>query len=442
MIRPRRGAREGVEGKGGQVGDRPVREAGEGAGWGHPALDNPGRALGLPVTLTVSCRVARRGRGVRHPVTIDERWQLTTPHDLEAEAVAVALGGYHSCVELAHQVLPATAELLLARARLNFPGARVATPDEWIFSEQWRLADPAPYCSCRTGFRELAQLADHLRSAMHWSRRFGCSTGDVERLVVRLADAGVQTADRPEPPLIDLPDPAHPATGDPRFGYRELIVEPSGARTLWRNGIHPAWVPVVHRRLSPDGAALPAALYLAVVNGGARLPWLTAFLPFGPQILTWAAGTHRAADLADPKARLRWLRAGARPRDIVALLDGQVAFERAREVAAGLDTNLTTAANLLARWVELKVQPEPGAFVAAYRRGGNLGFVPSVLAVGRVDFDTRALEPSPTREDAALALVTTGTAAAATTLLRKGIRPSKSMTTEACQTRPGPQETR
>ena len=35
-----------------------------------------------------------------HRVTIHPDWSVTTPHDLDAERVGMALGGYCSCVEL------------------------------------------------------------------------------------------------------------------------------------------------------------------------------------------------------------------------------------------------------------------------------------------------------------------------------------------------------
>lgn len=63
---------------------------------------------GGPLTLMLECRLSPTAvTGERHPVTIHADWRVETPHDLEAERVAAAFGGYTSCLELVDRTLPA-----------------------------------------------------------------------------------------------------------------------------------------------------------------------------------------------------------------------------------------------------------------------------------------------------------------------------------------------
>ena len=56
---------------------------------------------GAPLEVVVRCRTSPTAEDARtHPVTIHPDWSVTTPHDLDAERVGMALGGYCSCVEL------------------------------------------------------------------------------------------------------------------------------------------------------------------------------------------------------------------------------------------------------------------------------------------------------------------------------------------------------
>lgn len=59
---------------------------------------------GGAVTIVVPCSTSPDfSSATTHEVTIGPTWSLTTPHDLEAERVAVAFGGYSSCVSLERQ---------------------------------------------------------------------------------------------------------------------------------------------------------------------------------------------------------------------------------------------------------------------------------------------------------------------------------------------------
>ena len=52
---------------------------------------------GAPLTLEIECRTSPRARkGALHEVTIEPDWAVSTPHDIAAERVAAAFGGYTS----------------------------------------------------------------------------------------------------------------------------------------------------------------------------------------------------------------------------------------------------------------------------------------------------------------------------------------------------------
>ena len=57
---------------------------------------------GSPLLASIRCWTSRAPKAPHrtHAVTIDATWQVTVPHDLESERLAVALGGYLSCLEL------------------------------------------------------------------------------------------------------------------------------------------------------------------------------------------------------------------------------------------------------------------------------------------------------------------------------------------------------
>ena len=83
------------------------------------------------LVMEVECRTSRAAtRGKRHGLTIYPDWSFETPHDLAAERVAAAFGGYTSCLELEGAMAPVR-ELLGLRARLVPPGGVRHARDDW-----------------------------------------------------------------------------------------------------------------------------------------------------------------------------------------------------------------------------------------------------------------------------------------------------------------------
>jgi len=103
-----------------------------------------------------------------HLVTIQPDWSRSTPHDIGLERVAMATGGYLSCVDLVDHEVPALRELLQLRARRVVPEITRAA------ARLWRLGDASPDCRCRSlGFGTAADVAEHARDPfrvprVHW----------------------------------------------------------------------------------------------------------------------------------------------------------------------------------------------------------------------------------------------------------------------------------
>lgn len=77
--------------------------------WSSVVLRPLGPALGdQPATIRVPCSGVPYALGpATYAVTVAPDWTVETPHDLAAERVALAFGGYSSCLELVEKGVPA-----------------------------------------------------------------------------------------------------------------------------------------------------------------------------------------------------------------------------------------------------------------------------------------------------------------------------------------------
>jgi hypothetical protein len=195
-----------------------------------------------PLTLAVECRTEPNRPGNAHQITLDTEWQVHTPHDLDAERVAQAFGGYLSCLELVDKVVPALAGLVQLVGRRRLPDVRRAG------SADWRIAVPAQGCRCQgTSFRAPELAAFHARGVEHWAALWGLSRNSV-RLLAHLVDQVARAHGITE----RLGE--HPA--------RSEVLEGSGLDDLWQAGLHPELVTALHQGVWPGGSALPARFYL------------------------------------------------------------------------------------------------------------------------------------------------------------------------------------
>ena len=65
--------------------------------------------LPYPLVIKVPCRTSAEpgARAKVHAITLEADGSVTTPHDLDNERIAAALGGYLSCLDLVDKAVPA-----------------------------------------------------------------------------------------------------------------------------------------------------------------------------------------------------------------------------------------------------------------------------------------------------------------------------------------------
>ncbi|MCV7384460.1 hypothetical protein H7K14_11485 [Mycolicibacter longobardus] len=212
-----------------------------------------------------------------HEVTLDPEWAISTPHDLEAERLAVALGGWISCLELEPAIKAAKHGMLLRMRRKWYPLHRRGVGD-------WRIRDMGR-CGYQISFPSAVTAAAYVRSPGHLAARFGAIDWQVAGLLETLAcEFGTFAA----PPLDweqSLP----------------LVEEPDGFEMLWDAGIHPRKVPALADRIGSARRALPAHHYIDIAYSGLGHRELMKMLERTGDLDTLIehlrCGAKRAADL-------------------------------------------------------------------------------------------------------------------------------------------------
>jgi hypothetical protein len=325
-----------------------------------PGLEPLGPAPGeSALTLGVPCCADPRAlAAVRHPVTIGPDWSVEVPHDLDAERVAVALGGYSGCLELAERVVPAARTRLQALARRGDPQlARTR-------GGGWAPRVPVPRCcrpSLSAGAADPVTVAEHLRSNAHHAAAGGCRA-DLLRAVVR-ALVRAHTGGTSFTVAADDLAAAAPAV------HGEM-----GVVRLWAVGVHPRVAVALHDLVAPDGPPLPAAFYLGVVTRGQDLDGLRGALAVWRQPHDDDPGStvHREQPLGVP------------PRLVVELSLAGICPAGVLRLAEATGSGTGVAAALLARWVAAGCGGDVDAVARVYRTGVPVSFHPSRALLARL----------------------------------------------------------
>ena len=292
----------------------------------------PGPApSGADLVVRIRCSASRAVTAAshQHDVVIGPGWSVSTPHDLAAERLGVALGGYLSCLELVDRALPAARSWVALEARSELP--------ELVFegsSRRWRPRRQVAGCCEPEGYVEAGALGDHLRSPEHLTASHGADPRQVELRV-----AACRTAHRAAAELA-LPSEvaAHRSLGVPgpipvRF-YLGLVARRPNDGWLARSV--ESWSDVddlTGERVMPSAAWLAwAAPSLGRLSVEVRSAWLATgmsrsmiveldgagYLP--EDVLRMASRVNRSARWV-AHALSAWVRAGCRPsvEDLLAL---------------------------------------------------------------------------------------------------------------------------
>lgn len=330
----------------------------------------------LPLTVQVTCRTAPNQRGRRHPVTIEPDWTLTTPHDLDAERLAAALGGYLTCLDVIDHGIPVLRGWLGCLYRRGpLPIAPRGT--QWVVCE-------ARAC-CRR-YDSVRAAATHVRSLAHHLNGMAVSG----RLLRPFAE--------------QVTEPA------PDFAVLAGLVPNWTARELWDSGLHPEKVAEVHRGLGLSGDT-PAELYVAALVGDVDLSWLRRTSGGDPQTAVRLARNYRPADRRRPHERRRWMDLGASDREAQALMShGDPDEVMAHCSDTGRDPSAVV--RVMARWALAGYRLPPGSTAEV----ADTWAIPSPAAVARLQ---AAADRPLDNDEAALHLTRHGTVAAAAAALQK-----------------------
>jgi hypothetical protein len=188
--------------------------------------------LAEPRTFDIRCQSLRNTREhTMHDITISPDWTVSTPHDLDAERVAVAFGSWISCLELESAARAARIGMALHMRRKWYPLQHLG-PAHWTIRRTRR--------SSTKRFASAITAAAYVRSATWLSEVYGAPGWQIHRVmeVLRCHFTGYSA----------------PPCGSE---HHELVVEPDGLNRLWDTGIHPEslarirqWVGITDRPLS------------------------------------------------------------------------------------------------------------------------------------------------------------------------------------------------
>ncbi|UBV13918.1 hypothetical protein [Mycolicibacterium fortuitum] len=192
-----------------------------------------------PQTFDIPCQSSRETHDhTTHEITISPDWTVSTPHDLEAERVAAAFGGWISCLELESAVKAVRMGMALHLRRRWYPLHHVG-PANWTIYRK-RGGHTKRFASAITA-------AAYARSADHLSEMHGAPAWQIHRLIelFRCRFTGYVA----------------PTAGADRH---DLVLEPHGLDRLWDAGIHPESLPHIRRWVGEPDRPLSVAAYIEI----------------------------------------------------------------------------------------------------------------------------------------------------------------------------------
>lgn len=344
---------------------------------------------GEPLELLLRCWTSKAAgaKTVRHRVMINPDWSVDVPHDLDAEKLAQAFGGWLSCLELESKAIPAIRRWLALVLRVAAPPL-----DRGGAGGSWQVT-PSQGCCPQSGFTTPDQAHAHARDLTHLARQFHANVKQLTDLAQAVGDAhGVF---QPEALPSDAADQAAEALV---HGRRDVI-------QLWQAGVHPNRVIEIRDELRLTGR-LPRSLYLTVAIRTPQMDWMrntlarlgegddTPMVTSGsavPDSSTdlglpeWLAWTQAPWDDLDPTARARWLELGVTRQVLLDLAGQGVTPDEVATLAAALERTPDGAARQLLQWLRCGVRPSIRDLIDLHRDGrAPMWFTPSPAALQRV----------------------------------------------------------
>jgi len=353
--------------------------------------------LAAPLTFEIECLTSRSARrGGRHAVTLRGDGTLETSHDLAAERVAAAFGGYCSCVDVVDVALPALAEVVGLLTRRVRPDLRRRVDGRWSVSK-------SVACECPRGFASAATAAQHARSTRHLAARHRIP----ERLTRLLVDGARTVLPAPEQLMADLT-------------LQARVREPGGLARLWAAGLHPDDIAEWAALAGAVDEPLPSSYYLGVAYGGASTEFLAATLPARPDGETAAWLAWLPLELQRPECRAL-LAAGLPRQDVVSLLEAGEAPERLAAVAEECGLAPVVVSRLVAVWSRAGCILGAG-LVGLLAEHGLTAHRPSATALDELEKAAAVHPHAPGRADLGVMAALLGGRGAVLEALERGVR--------------------
>lgn len=321
---------------------------------------------GGDLVLELECRLDPRAqRGERHEVVIHRDWSLTVPHDLRAERVAMAFGGYTSCVPLADQGVAALRHALPSIAR-----RREAAPRRFGV-RHWRLPTSVqvPDCCQGVSFRTLAEASAHSHQVSHLARLFS-APGWLVRELVSVTEAHWRAANR--------------ARATAR-GVERFVADAASIDALWDHGIDADTIALLAAALPPLDAPVPRAYFVGAHYGPADLEWVGTVVRGrpDPEVAAWAVSLPAVCSRTDARLWRDWLALGLPRSEVRFAVDhaGDPAITDQIAHATGWPAPL--AARRWLAWVRVGCRPTAAQFAVIASRG-VADAVPPAAAIDRL----------------------------------------------------------
>lgn len=358
--------------------------------------------IDAPVELRIECRSNPRARSsARHQVTINPDLSVETPHDLEAERVAVAFGGYCSCIDLVDKTIPALRSLMVWRHRSKRPGLKR------VSSGQWRIHDKRlkPTCCNNKTFTSPQLAMKHALSTDHFATAY-----DAPRWQLNALAKALKAPSREQPPQ-----------NDPEIN--QLVWDPFGVRELWQAGIHPDEIRGLAAVCSKVDEPFLSSYFINLYYSPVKLSWYQQVLAevTDSTLANWVVSMESPDKVASVEDWQAWLGYGLPRSDIGTGLANGITAKQVVEVAEVMGWTPRTAARRLAGWAAAKCQPTLADF-RILRKYDASGERPSLGAIDSLEVELSSSDSNRERTDLALMLAVLETRRSVHNAVKKGIR--------------------
>ncbi|RUP25864.1 MAG: hypothetical protein EKK51_31545 [Mycolicibacterium sp.] len=367
-----------------------------------------------PLKLDIECFNAVSGAGgEKHRVTInaDLSWSMTTPHDAEAERIAMAFGSDASCVtHMARTVEAFCASVGVLTGAERVP-LSVGRGGSWQVSQAYSIRA----CCRGTLFGSAGAAARHTRSPKHLALQ--------HRVQLKHFKAFLDAAARMWGSWDTCPE------FDPRL--ERLVREPRGVSDLWQAGIHPDDIPELAAVGSVVDEPLPLQFFLGLAYGNADRQWVREVLSHHPDADTaaWLAWLDEPQARAEPEAWGQWLSFGISKAHVLVAIDAGLEAEYVREVASSNGWSTSGVAAQFVKWANVGCALKAGHF-HALKRHRVYSPQPSVRAIDSLcelvaqdrSGKVTASDERPDRTELAVMLEILGNRYAVVRALNHGVR--------------------